>query len=142
MEELDNYMTGLNSDKCNVFALGLKEAYRACELGAVMLDVREAYHTAYKQFNVPQVLYMPQSLWEELYACLPHDKWLIIADVSGNMSTDLYAKLLNKGFSKLCVLSGGFVAWERLGLPVTIDPHQAFSGSCVCQLKQRNLENK
>jgi len=142
METLEQFLSSLNSDSKAVFALGLREAHRACALGAAILDVREEYHTAYKQFGVNDVLYMPLSVYEEYGAHLPPDRWLIIADVSGNMATDLYKKLRESGLTKICVLAGGFIAWERLGLPVNTDQHQAFSGSCVCQLKQRNLEEK
>lgn len=120
----------------------LKDAQHACNLGAVMLDIREKYNTDYKQFDVPEVLLMPLSLESELSDSLPRDRWLIISDVSGNMCVEFCNRLIEKGFHKVCVLSGGFVEWERLGLPVITHIHQAFTGSCVCQLKQRNLNQK
>ena len=33
--------------------------------------------------------------------------------------------------------SGGFVDWERDGLPVTPDISARLSGSCMCQIKPR-----
>lgn len=132
-------MNTLIPDHSHVRGISLLDAQKACEMGAIILDIRELYNTDYKKFGVPQVLLMPLSKADELIDNLPRDKWLIIADVSGNMSTEFCNRLRNEKFSHVCVLSGGFIAWERLGMPVFTDEHQAFSGSCVCQLKQRNL---
>jgi rhodanese-related sulfurtransferase len=142
MTELNKYMSSYQPESGRCSGISLREAQIACTLGAVMLDVRETYNTDYKQFDVPESLLMPLSLENELSDSLPRDRWIIIADVSGNMSVDFCNRLIQKGYQQVCVLSGGFVEWERLGLPIITDIHQAFSGSCVCQLKQRNLNQK
>jgi rhodanese-related sulfurtransferase len=142
MEPLEAFLNTILPIESFVRGISPKDTQKACQLGAVILDVRETYNTDFKQFDVPHVLYMPLSKEEELSVLLPEDSWLIIADVSGNMSSALCRRLMNKGMTKLCVLLGGFLEWERLGLPVITDIHQAFSGSCVCQLKQRNLNKK
>ncbi len=142
MTELDTYMLPYQPEAGKCRGISLNDARKACTMGAVILDVREKYNTDYKQFDVPELLLMPLSHESDLSDSLPRERWLIISDVSGNMSVEFCNRLINNGYNKVCVLSGGFVEWERLGLPIITDIHQAFSGSCVCQLKQRNLNQK
>jgi rhodanese-related sulfurtransferase len=116
------------------------DTQKACAMGAVLLDIREAYNTDYKRFDVPEFILIPLSEEAERRNEIPADRWLVISDVSGNMAPDFCRELIKAGYTQVCVLAGGFVAWEREELPVLTDTNQAFTGSCVCQLKQRNLK--
>ena len=141
LTELENFMTAYapQSGKCKGIAQG--DAVNACKLGAVMLDIREDDFTLYKQFQVPQVLYLPLSKADDLIENLPDDCWLIVADAAGNFSRYFAQRLIESGLSTICILSGGIVDWERAVMPVSTDVSKELSGSCVCQLKKRNLNN-
>jgi len=115
------------------------DALKACAMGAVILDIREEDFTLYKQFDVPQVLYMPLSNAMQHIDKLPDDSWFIVSDAAGNLSADFAAKIIESGLSNVCVLAGGFVDWERASMPLKKDTLHEMSGSCVCQLKKRNL---
>ncbi len=138
-------MSCIGSERGNLLnknhrGLSPADALKKCLSGAIMLDIREKYNTDYKRFDVPFFLLIPLSEESERRHEIPNDQTVIISDVSGNMAPEYCQKLINEGFQDVWVLSGGFLAWERSELPVLTDKHQAFSGSCVCQLKQRNLK--
>ena len=116
-----------------------REAYtEATENNAILLDVREERLTGYKNFNVPNVIKMPNSTIPENYKNLPRDVPIIIADSVGLRSHEAMEFLINKGFSNLANLAGGIVDWERDGLPLRIDRTEQLDGSCVCQLRPRH----
>jgi len=114
------------------------EAYiEATENNAILLDVREERLTGYKNFNVPNVIKMPNSTIPENYKNLPRDVPIIIADSVGLRSHEAMEFLISTGFSNLANLAGGIVDWERDGLPLRIDKTEQLDGSCVCQLRPR-----
>lgn len=134
------------SDQLNRFFVSGQEvlspvhALEAARFGAIFIDVRDTYHTDYKQYDVPQCLICPPTEFEQFLEKLDRNGWYVVADVSGTIIRSLYDKMKVAGFSHVVMLGGGFVLWERLGLPILVDKHRALSGSCVCQLKYRNLK--
>jgi len=138
LTELESFMSAYKPDSGRCKGISPHDALKACELGAVILDIREEDFTLYKQFAVPHVLYMPLSNARLHLDKLFDNKWLIVADAAGNLAGDFAREILTTGLHMVCVLSGGIVDWERAGLPVTTDQSQMLSGSCVCQLKKRN----
>ena len=73
---------------------------------------------------------------------LPTDKPLIIADAVGLRSREVSKFLAENGFTKIYNLAGGIVDWDRAGFPVTTDKTRMLTGSCMCQLKNRNNKPK
>ncbi len=114
-----------------------REAYSEAMEGAIIVDVRETHLTGYKKFDVPNVIYIPNSVIELRYKELPRDKGLIIADSVGLRSREVMQFLLSKGFTNIANLASGIVGWEQDGLPLIIDKNEQLSGSCVCQLRRR-----
>jgi len=112
-------------------------AYELCLTGAVLLDVREEYHSVYKKFNVKEVIYCPLSVIDEKLSDFPTDRKLIVADASGLRSREAMTLLIKKGFDNLINLAGGMVEWERDGMSLAEDLEQKLTGSCMCQLKPR-----
>lgn len=118
----------------NISASG---AVKLCEQGAVILDVREEYHTAYKKFGVPRVLLIPLSLIKEKLNDIPRDISVIVADASGLRSREAMELLIEKGHSNVINLAGGMVEWERDGFPLNSNTEEKLTGSCMCQLRPR-----
>jgi rhodanese-related sulfurtransferase len=139
MKNLNDFMSAFSPTHASCVGISAGDALKACEMGAVMLDIREEDFTLYKQFKVPKVFYMPLSKANAHIDKLPDNLWLIVADAAGNLSREFARKLLEAGYSKVCVLSGGVVDWERAGFPISTHVSHEMSGSCVCQLKKRNL---
>jgi rhodanese-related sulfurtransferase len=113
------------------------ESYAQCEKGAKIVDVREEYMNSFKMFNVDSLVCLPYSELEQLYTELPKDKLLIFADAVGLKSREGVLFMKAHGYENAANMAGGMVDWERDGLPVTTDPSNRLSGSCMCQLKAR-----
>lgn len=113
------------------------ESFEICEKGAIIVDVREDYLNAFKMFKVEKVLYLPYSHLEELYKELPTDKLLIFADAVGLRSREGVAFMISHGYENVANMVGGIVDWERDGFPISTDINYRLSGSCMCQIKER-----
>ncbi|MEI6683489.1 MAG: rhodanese-like domain-containing protein [Bacteroidota bacterium] len=127
---------------CGVYNLTPKQAYVACQKGAVIIDVREEELSRFKMFGVPEVIYCPFSMLGETFEHLPKDKPMVFADAAGLHSKEAVLLLMEKGLvSSIANLAGGLVEWERDELPLVIDTSEKLSGSCMCQLRPRNKKS-
>lgn len=118
------------------------DALQACLSGAILIDVREDYLNAHKKFKVPEYFEIPLSILESHLSDFNKTDVYIFADSAGIRSKEAVVILTNAGFTNVCNLAGGLVDWERLNLPLTVDKSEMLSGSCACQLKYRNINNK
>ena len=120
-----------------------KDAYSMAKDGnAIIVDVREQSFTAYKQFDVPTVIYSPISTLVDNMALNPNDVVVILADSTGIHSHEAFIILKDAGYGNIANLAGGIVEWERDGLPIKVDYMEQLDGSCTCQLKPRNRLKK
>lgn len=120
-----------------VFNMTPKECFEQCKEGAIIVDVREIYINSFKIFQVDRVIYLPYSALEKSYQDLPVDQTLIFADSVGLNSRESVLFMNIHGYKNVANMAGGIVDWERDGLPVSTDISTRLSGSCMCQLKQR-----
>lgn len=117
---------------------GSNEAYALLSAGeAVLLDVRAAYLQDFKRFDVPRFVQIPSDELRIRAAGLPKEVFFICADSSGIFSKTAAQALLDTGFERAGNLAGGLIDWERAGLPIRTDIDERLTGSCMCQLKQR-----
>ena len=123
--------------KCGILNISPREAFELCSKGAVIVDVREEYLNNFKNFDVPEILYIPLSRLIEQLSELPQDKYLIFADTVGLRSKEAVILLKDKGLMNIANMAGGIVDWERDGLPLKTNIEERLSGSCMCQLKPR-----
>jgi rhodanese-related sulfurtransferase len=117
---------------------GSEALKEATDNGAVIVDVREERLTGYKTFDVPRVIYMPNSRLADEYKNLPVNVLLIIADSVGLRSHEAMEFLIGMGFANIANLAGGIVEWEHDGLPLKKDITEQLDGSCTCQLRPRH----
>jgi rhodanese-related sulfurtransferase len=122
---------------CGILNVSPQEAYKLCNQGAILIDVREDYLNNFKNFDVPEKLLLPQSRLALEFSDLPCDRFLIFADTVGLRSKEVVTFLKERGFEKIANMAGGIVDWERDGLPVITDINSRLTGSCMCQLKPR-----
>ena len=113
-----------------------KQAFAFLQEGAILVDVREDYEIAIKDFSVIDKLLCPYSDFDKLNLTLPRDKTLILADCVGLHSKEAAFKLLAIGFTKVANLIGGIATWERDELPMNSDV-ETMNGQCMCQVKSR-----
>ncbi|MGE0077434.1 MAG: rhodanese-like domain-containing protein [Bacteroidales bacterium] len=120
-----------------------KDAYAIAQKGdSVIVDLRERSFTAYKQLNVPKIIYCPISLLPDNLELIPQNKAVILVDTAGIHSREAFVILQNAGYGNIANLAGGIVEWERDGLPMKVDYMEQLDGSCTCQLKPRNRLKK
>ena len=135
---MENFFEGKAIQSNGIYNLSPLQAFKFCQDGAVIIDVREEYLNRFKIFDVPGLIFCPMKQLPELIEKLPPDKPLIIADASGIHSPEAVKMLMDKGFTGKCAnLSGGLVDWEHSGLPVEINYDERLSGQCACQLKPK-----
>ena len=116
-----------------------KESLEILKETGFMIDVRPDFELA-RLMNIEHILYYPYDEIRDQYQDLPRETWLIIADAVGLRSKEIALFLKDKGFSNILHLAGGVVEWERDGLPVILDKSRRLSGSCMCQLKRREIK--
>ncbi len=126
----------------NVYSISPKDAYNLCIEGMILVDIRDKSLVEFKKFDVPQIFYLPIESIDLNYNSLNNKDIYIIADSSGLYSKDITLFLNKKGFDNVFNLSGGILDWERSGLPVITNNKVMLSGSCTCQLKFRNYNDK
>lgn len=113
-----------------------KQALKCLSAGAVLVDIREDFEIAIKEFDTPGILFCPFSASEDLLKTLPPDRPLIVADCTGIHSKEIARKLMDAGFAKVANLAGGIAEWERDGLPMKKNS-ESMSGQCPCTMKSR-----
>lgn len=113
------------------------EAGMLCGKGAVLLDLRPAYATLYKQFKVENVVNIPAVELKTRISELSPQLCYITADASGLHSRHAAKALAEAGFAMVANLAGGMVDWERCGGALSLRNDARLSGSCMCQLKPR-----
>lgn len=124
----------------NIMAISPREAFKLCQEGAVILDIRPDAISLYKGFDVPEVLYCIKEELSSYIQELPSNRIIIIADSTGVYSKNVCSMLMDHGIENVIELAGGFVEWERDQLPITTDNKARLSGSCMCQLKYRSRQ--
>ncbi|HNQ82134.1 MAG TPA: rhodanese-like domain-containing protein [Bacteroidales bacterium] len=116
-----------------------KECLEILKTDGFILDVRPDFELT-RLIDHEHILYYPYDEIREHFRKLPHDTWLILADAVGLRSKEVAFFLKENGFSNILHLAGGVVEWERDGLPVTLDKSRRLTGSCMCQLKRREIK--
>ena len=121
-------------------AISPSDARDRCQNGAYILDIRPESIALFKGFAVDNVIWCDRKRIKGFIADIPINKSLIVADSTGIYSREVSDVLVNYGFKDVAQMAGGFIEWERDGLPVIVNNRARLSGSCVCQLKYRNLK--
>jgi rhodanese-related sulfurtransferase len=134
---MNNIFENYGFISCGILNVSPLESYELCGKGAIIVDVREVYLNNFKNFDVPEILFIPISKLVQELSELPQEKYLIFADTVGLRSKEAVVLLKEKGFIKIANMAGGIVDWERDGLPLKTNIEERLSGSCMCQLKPR-----
>lgn len=139
---MENLFQNLGIKSQNILNLSPRETYKLCiENNAILVDVREEDLVGMKMFDVPEIIYCPNSILPENFENLDHEKPLIFADAAGLKSKEAVIFLIEKGFKNIANMAGGLVEWDRDNLPLNTDKNNRLSGSCMCQLKFREKKN-
>ena len=99
-------------------------AFAMMKKGALLVDVREPREIARKAFDVPDIMLIPLSTFEQRFQEIPVNRNVIIACNSGNRSLTAGRLLLNRGYRKVVNMQYGIVGWDKEGLPIKRKPKQ------------------
>jgi len=94
------------------------EAFSMTKKGALLVDVREPREIARKAFDVPDIMLIPLSEFEQRVQEIPVNRTVIIACNSGNRSLTAGRLLLHRGYRKVVNMQYGIVGWDKEGLPI------------------------
>lgn len=92
--------------------------------GALFIDVREKDEVEQMAYNIPNVLNIPLSVFDDNFLELPKNRSIIIACKMGGKSSKASQFLVINGWDsdKIFNLTGGIVAWEKAKLPIKSKP--------------------
>lgn len=94
--------------------------------GALVVDVREVDEVAQLAFDVPNLINLPLSVFQEYFAELPRDKELVLVCKSGARSMRAAGFLLNHGYNNVVHMKHGLIRWAQKGFPTIGDTATVF----------------
>ena len=133
---MKEHFNNLGFEISGILHLTGKQAIQCLQSGAFLLDVREDYEIALKEFGCTNILFCPFEDFDQQYQSLPKDVPLIVADCVGLNSKVAVGKLINLGFEMVANLAGGVADWEKDGLPMKKDV-ESMNGPCPCMIRSR-----
>lgn len=120
----------------------MKEAKEICptttrgkvQEGAILVDVREKNEIDELSFDVPNLIHVPLSEFEERYTEVPKAKEVVLVCKDGGRSLKATYFLMNHGWTNVMNMQHGLVRWVQKGFPTKGDEtsviENAGSGSC------------
>lgn len=134
---MNNFFKGYGTLSSGILHITPKEAFELISKGAIIIDLRDPDYLDYKVFDTDKLINIPLPKLKDNIDNLLKKGPIILADSSGLHSKKAVKLLKDKGFENVANMAGGFVEWERDGLPVGVDINERLTGSCTCQLKPR-----
>lgn len=100
--------------------------------GALLVDVRENDEVAALAYDVPNLLHIPLTQFEERFEEIPKDKKVVMLCKSGGRSLRAAGFLVNHGYENVVNMQHGMVRWAEKGFPTkgTVDSVKANEGGC------------
>jgi rhodanese-related sulfurtransferase len=89
--------------------------------GALLVDVRERDEVEHLAYDVPNIINIPLSEFEERYAELPKDRPLVMVCKGGGRSLKATYYLMNHGYTDVVNMQHGIIRWAKKGFPTKGD---------------------
>ena len=104
------------------------------KVGALLVDVREKDEVAQLAFDVPEIINIPLSEFEDRYSELPKDRELVMVCRDGMRSLKTTYYLMNQGYENVMNMQHGMVRWVQRGFPTKGDTNSVLikSDSAGC----------
>ncbi len=83
--------------------------------GALLVDVREKHEVEELAYDVPNIINIPLSEFEERYTEIPKNKDLVMVCQSGNRSLRAAGFLINHGYTNVVNMEHGMTRWVQKG---------------------------
>ncbi|MBD3750745.1 MAG: rhodanese-like domain-containing protein [Sphingobacteriales bacterium] len=104
--------------------------------GALLVDVREKDEVAELAYDVPNIINIPLSEFEERFNEIIKDQAIVIVSNDSNKSLRAAGFLVNHGYAKVMNMKHGIARWVQKGFPTIGDTsviersNSCCSGSC------------
>ena len=92
-------------------------AWEKISKGALFVDVREEDELKQISYDVPNIVNIPLSQFNNRFEELPKDKEIIMVCRGGRRSLFATDFLLSHNFKSVVNMKGGIIQWEADGLP-------------------------
>ncbi len=89
--------------------------------GALLVDVREKEEVAQLAYDVPNIINIPLSVFEEEYTKIPKDRKVVMVCKAGGRSLRAAAYLVNHGYENAINMKHGMISWAQKGFPTIGD---------------------
>ena len=89
--------------------------------GALLVDVRETNEVAELSYDVPNIIHIQLTQFEEWFTEIPKDKEVVIVCKSGGRSLRAAGFLVNHGYDKVVNMQHGMIRWAQKGFPTKGD---------------------
>lgn len=89
--------------------------------GAVLIDVREKDEVEQLAYDVPNIINIPLSEFEDRYTEVPKDKEVVVVCKSGGRSLRAAGFLVNHGYANVVNMQHGMIRWATKGFPTKGD---------------------
>jgi rhodanese-related sulfurtransferase len=85
--------------------------------GALLVDVREKDEVAELAYDVPNIINIPLSEFEERFNEIPKDRDVVIVCKGGGRSLRAAGFLVNHGYTNVVNMQHGIARWVQKGFP-------------------------
>jgi rhodanese-related sulfurtransferase len=89
--------------------------------GVLLVDVREVDEVAQLAYDVPNIINIPLTVFEENFTKIPKDKDVVLVCKSGARSLRAAGFLVNHGYDKVVNMKHGMIRWVQKGFPTIGD---------------------
>jgi len=86
--------------------------------GALLVDVREPNELESVAFDVPDILHIPMSEFEQRWSEVPKDREVVMVCQVGERSLKATYYLQYHGYTQVSNMGGGILKWTQKGFPV------------------------
>jgi rhodanese-related sulfurtransferase len=100
--------------------------------GALVVDVREKDEVVQLAFDVPNLLLIPLSEFEERYNEIPKDIPVVMVCKSGGRSLRATGFLVKQGYENVVNMQQGIIRWVQKGFPTTGNASIVTGGDSCC----------
>lgn len=92
--------------------------YKRVQEGALLVDVRENDEVQELAYDVPNILQIPLSEFEERFNEIPQDREVVLVCRSGGRSLKATYYLMNHGYTNVANMQHGMLRWAEKGFPI------------------------
>lgn len=100
--------------------------------GAILVDVRENDEVKELSYDVPDLIHIPLSEFEERFNEVPKDREVVMVCKSGERSLKATYFLMNHGWTNVFNMQNGIIRWIQKGFPTNgnVAAENPEGGSC------------